>query len=519
MSENDEITLEQLKEQIDQAKHDESLPPWVSLLLSMLWVTLHGLNKQLESILHTNQELTYERDRLRRELYGKKSERSKAKRAPKKQDATRKRKPRDPKRETLSKTALPEEVQKHEAPKQCPQCGGDNLRDLKVPKEHIEYKLRPATLIRVRHQLQKCVCANGCTIVTAPSPDRVGDSGTRFAPSVYAEIIASRTFDAIPFSRQSDRWKRMGIPLNKSTISDLFHRGSAELRPIYDVMLQVIQEEPLLHADETPQPYLKKRVEDAPEMNLTHLGYTWVFASKRLAVYVFAQSRRGEIAEGVLKGTSGHLVADGYQGYNGVIGDDGRIHVGCMAHARKNFRDATSTSLEIADDVLELIKALYRVEGQVKQEGLEGSEEHLNRRQSQSAPIMQLVRALIDQNLESAPPKSPIGKALKYMHNQWGSLTEFLQNASIPLDNNFAERLLRRIAVGRKNSHFMYTNSGSSYEVAYSLVHSCRLNGINPEVYLADVLLRVKSARRSEMRELLPDLWKPPDGKTAARWV
>ena len=105
------------------------------------------------------------------------------------------------------------------------------------------------------------------------------------------------------------------------------------------------------------------------------------------------------------------------------------------------------------------------------------------------------------------------------MHNQWGSLTEFLQSASVPLDNNFAERLLRRIAVSRKNSQFMYTSSGSSYEVAYSLVHSCRLNGINPEAYLADVLIRVKSARRSEIRGLLPDLWKPPDGEPAARWV
>lgn len=519
MSKNDEITLEQLKEQIDQAKRDESLPAWVSLLLSMVWVMLQGLNKQLEGSLQTLQEVTYERDRLRRELYEKKSERSKPKRAPKKRGAARKRKPRDPNRETLSKIALPEEVQEHKAPETCPKCGSDELRDLKAPKEHIEYKLRPATLVRVRHQLQKCVCANGCTIITAFSPDRVGDSGTHFAPSVYAEVIASRTFDAIPFSRQSDRWKRMGIPFNKSTISDLFHRGTKELRPIYDELLRVVQEEQLLHADETPQPYLRKRNEDAPEMSLTHLGYTWVFASKHLAAYVFAQSRQGKIAEGVLKGTTGLLVADGYQGYNGVIGDDGRIHVGCMAHARKKFRDAASSAPEIADDVLKLIKALYGIEGQVKLEGIEGSAEHLTRRQLQSASIMQQLRTIIDQNLESAQPKSPIGKALKYMHNQWGPLTEFLQDTSIPLDNNFAERLLRRIAVARKNSKFMYTSSGTSYEVAYSLVHSCRLNGINPETYLADVLIRVKSAKRSEIRGLLPDLWKPPDGEVTARWV
>ena len=385
----EKITLDQLKARIDEARSDHSLPPKVDQLLSMLWVTTQGLNDQLKEALEANQELVDERDRLKRELYGKKSEQAKPKSDPKKKKKKKKRKPRNPERETLSKTPLPEEVQEHKAPETCPKCGGDELRDLNAPKEHIEYKLRPATLIRVRHRLQKCVCTRGCTVVTATSPDRVGDSGTQFGPSVYAYIIASRTFDALPFSRLSDRWRRQGVPLHKSTISDLFHRGSEELQPLYDELLKVIYKDPLVYADE--------------------------------------------------------------------------------------------------------------------------------RRDTLSRAIVGQLKTLIEESLKTAPPKSKIGKALIYMNNHWESLTRFLEDASLPLDNNHAERLLRRIAIARKTSLFIY--SGTAYQIAYSLVHSCRLNGINPEMYLADVLIRIKSAKLDEVRDLLPDRWKPPDGELGGRWL
>jgi transposase len=417
-----EITLNQLKTRIDEARSDHSLPPKVDQLLSMLWVTAQGLNDQLTEALEANQELVDERDRLKRELYGEKSEQAKPKSKPKKK---KKKKPkyRDPERETLSKTPLPEEVQEHKAPKTCPKCGGDELRDLKAPKEHIEYKLRPATLIRVRHRLQKCVCTRGCTVVTAASPDRVGDSGTQFGPSVYAHIIASRTFDALPFSRLSDRWRRRGVPLHKSTISDLFHRGSEELKPLYDELLKVVCNAPLVHADETPQRYLEKPDEEAPDRKLTRLGYTWVFASGTLAAYIFAKSRKGSIASSVLKGSKGYLVADAYQGYNCVMGQDARLHVGCNAHARRNFKDAKSSDAEIAQRALDLIQELYKIESEVKKEGLQGSEIHAERRDTLSRAIMGRLETLIEENLKTAPPKSKIGKALSYMKNHWELLT------------------------------------------------------------------------------------------------
>ena len=124
---------------------------------------------------------------------------------------------------------------------------------------------------------------------------------------------------------------------------------------------------------------------------------------------------------------------------------------------------------------------------------------------------------MIEEELKVTPPKSKIAKALNYTKNQWKSLTRFLDDVSLPLDNNYAERSLRRIALARKSSLFIY--SGAAYQIAYSLFHSCRLNGINPEMYLAHVLIRVKSAKPDEVRQLLPDRWKPPDDELGWRWL
>ena len=108
------------------------------------------------------------------------------------------------------------------------------------------------------------------------------------------------------------------------------------------MLLKVVSEALLVYADETSQIYLEKPHKDQPGKDLTHMGYTWVFASRSLVVYVFSRSRRGEVAESVLKGTEGYLVADAYAGYNCVLGNGMRIHVACMAHARRKFKVSRS---------------------------------------------------------------------------------------------------------------------------------------------------------------------------------
>ena len=168
----EEITIQDLEKQIQAASKDASLPAWVSLLFSMILILI----KQLVS----------ERDELRRKLYGKpKNERKKV---TKSKPKTSTRKARNPNRITLDKTELEEEIKTHPAPKICPKCGHDKLTHLNSVRESIEYIYKPARLVRVRHRQQKCVCKNGCTVITAPAPMKVAEGGGRFGPCVYVKL-------------------------------------------------------------------------------------------------------------------------------------------------------------------------------------------------------------------------------------------------------------------------------------------------------------------------------------------
>ena len=499
----EEITIQDLEKQIQAASKDASLPAWVSLLFSMILFFFKEMNEQLK-------EITIERDELKRKLYGKpKNERKKV---TKSKPKTSTRKARNPNRITLDKTELEEEIKTHPAPKICPKCGHDKLTHLNSVRESIEYIYKPARLVRVRHRQQKCVCKNGCTVITAPAPMKVAEGGGRFGPCVYAQIMSKRAFDAIPFSRQADQWSRNGIPFRKTTICDLFHRGSQELKPIYDALLLELCQAEVLHADETPQPFLAE--------GRTRRGYMWVIAHDKLSGYVFSKTRSGEIPKQLLSDEKGILVVDAYTGYNKVTQLESWQRAGCLAHARRKFVDALNTDYERASAVIDLFAHLYHLESEIRIKKLQGSQQHLDIRQAKSKPLMNQLKALLKSyQAESVLPKSPLGKAIKYTLNQWQHLTLFLSNAKIPLDNNHAERLLRRIALSRKTSLFMSPDRGDSYAIVLSLVQSCRLCGINPEQYLQDVLLKVQTTPHHQVKSLLPTNWVSPEGIDAHAWV
>ena len=499
------IPLKELNERIQAVVNDEHTSDAVRQLLLLQGQIIHGLIAQVA-------ELKAERDELKKRLFGKRSEKSQKPKKPAKsesKDAQPKPTPRDPNRETLSKVTLPEEIREHAAPESCPKCGGRELKDLKAPEEQVIYELRPARLVKVRHRLQKCACVKGCMVVRAPSLDRVGDGLTRFAPSVYAHIMSARVFDAIPLSRLADRFSRMGVPLRRSTITDLFHRGSEALRVLYEALRERIKSAPLLHADETPQPIFSE--------GGCRRGFMWTFATHKLALFVFSEGRANDVPRELLEGTSGYLVADGYSGYDVVTQPASRARVGCLAHARRKFVEARAEAPKLCDRIIAKFKALYRVEAKCRALGQLGGEAHQACRETQS---LRLMNALRDLALEvpGVLPKSKLGKAITYLKNQWVSLTRFTADCSLPLDNNHAERLLRRIALSRKSSLFMGEGRGDLYAITLSLVQSCRLCQISPEAYLADVLMRVQDMPMSRVHELLPDRWRPPDGSPPLPW-
>jgi transposase len=187
----------------------------------------------------------------------------------------------------------------------------------------------------------------------------------------------------------------------------------------------------------------------------------------------------------------------------------GRVRVGCWAHTRSKFFEALPTAPE-AQQALDFILELYRIEDQALQQEVVRTPAHRALRQRHSAPVLMRMHEWLQLQRPLHLPKSPMGEAIRYALNQWQALGLFLHDERLPLDNNRSEAALRAAAQGRKNFLFVdHEVAGQNLAGLYSLVMTCEANGINPEQYLEDVLLRIQTHPQSRIDELLPHHWKP----------
>ncbi len=264
-------------------------------------------------------------------------------------------------------------------------------------------------------------------------------------------------------------------------------------------MLEHMPSYSLVLADETPIP-----VQAAKK---THKGYMWSFINDDYILYRYSDTRGGITPVEVLKNSPGTLMADGYSGYNKVCVPEGRTRVGCWAHTRRKFWEAKDTAEE-AQYALDKIQELYQVEYDAQNQDADPNQ-HLKIRQHRSIKILTALHRWLMEQQSIHPPKSSMGKAIGYALKQWHELSHFLNNSEVPLDNNASERALRIIALGRKNYLFA-GNKDAAENLAglYSLMATCELHDINPEKYLADVLIRVHTHPHQELDSLLPQRWK-----------
>lgn len=400
------------------------------------------------------------------------------------------------------KAALPERLVHHRVPetlRRCPACGSRDLKPLGPGKRTVLYEYIPARVERQVHVQETLACKCGEGIVTAPAPKAIEQG--QYGPGFLAHVVVAKCCDSIPLYRQAKGLARAGVPVARTTLGDLFHQVAAATAPLSARLLTLVREALLVHADETPQ-----RVLDEGK---TRRAYVWTFRTPALIAYVHSPSRSGATAQSVLGGTKGYLLVDGYTGYNRVTLPQGRVRVGCWAHVRRRFFEALPTAPE-AQRALGLILELYRVEHEARDAAMLGSPQHLSARRTTSAVALERLAAWMDEQLPLHPPKSPMGVALRYAQGQWEALTRFLENAALPLDNNPAERALRAMALGRKNYLFVGNDeAGQNLAGLASLVATCEANGVNPEAYLADVLLRLGSHPAARLDELLPHRWRP----------
>jgi transposase len=469
--------------------------------------TLAKMGEQLASVQSTV-------EKLQRHVFGKRSEKmpsvAAAIRDPDRAEAERiaalqtRRENAEKKRQLVTRRI------EHKVPedqKLCPKCGGHHFTKLGDGKMTEEYELVPAMVERRLHVQEKLRCRCGETILTAPAPTKVFDKA-RFGPTFMAQVAISKCADSLPLYRQAKAYRRTGVQVNDSTLGDLFHRTAEIVEPLYERLLKLIREKEIVLADETTQ-----RVQ---EKGKTRTAWLWSFIGRdelerELIAYVFSRSRSGDTPVEVLGETRGKLVADAYSGYNKVTTPSGRERAGCLAHLRRRFFDAQSAAPEAAKRAMDFILDVYRIERAALDADLLGTPEHLEMRQTQSAAVMGDFKAWLLAEQGRHPPRGPMGDAISYALGNWDALTLFLTDPHLPIDNNASERALRVAALGRKNFLFVGTDeAGENLAGLYSLIATCEVNGVNPVVYLADVMIRVQTHPASRIDELLPHNWKPP---------
>ena len=462
------------------------------------------LEAKLEETAAKLEEVAAKMAAMERRILGPKSEKM-----PPMDREVRKKRPVDPaatqatrrKNAELRATRVVSEDVPHKVPaaeRTCPKCAGTDLRPVGAGKTSVMLDYVPGYFRRRQHIRETLACRCGEHIVTAPGPDPSVE-GARYGDSFRAFVVTSKCVDSIPLYRQAKQMSRLGIPISRSTLTDLMHQAARQLAPLSSRLLALVAASEVVQADETSLKMQKPNKR----------GFVWTFLAEKLIAYVFSGSRSGETPSTVLGASTGTLVVDMYTGYNEVTSTGGRTRAACLAHVRRRFFDALPYDIE-ARTALELIRDVYVVEHDAKAAGVARTDEHARLRAARSRPIMNHLHAWLEERKDRYAPKSPMASAVRYSLNSWQELTRFLDDARIPPDNNRSESALRVVALGRKNFLFVgHEEAGNNIAGLYSLTATCEANGVEPISYLTNVLGRVGSHPAAALDDLLPHKWRP----------
>jgi transposase len=373
--------------------------------------------------------------------------------------------------------------------------------------EILEYKkaeIYVKKYVRPRYALPNEEGIKTANLPSLPIPK--GNAG----PGLLAHVIGSKYIDHLPLYRQIQQFERLGLEISASTIGGWTAVGLDLLTPAYERLMATVQESDYIQADETPI-----KVLDVNKKETTHKGYYWVYYSP-LEKMVCFQYRKGRGREGpreFLKDFQGSLQADGWQVYDKFGKRDGIMLLGCMAHARRKFEESLDNDQVRASHVLTKMRALYMIERRAGEEGMTAEDRH-RLRQQESLPLMKELKEWLLYNAPEANhkvlPTSKIGKAISYTLGMWPRLERYLNDGRHEIDNNWVENSIRPVAVGRKN--YLFAGSHEAAQRAamiYSLFGSCKKNGVDPMAWLEDVLNRIQDHPVNRINELLPHNWKP----------
>jgi transposase len=398
---------------------------------------------------------------------------------------------------------LPRETQEHAAACACPECGAALKRIGEDVSEQLEFI--PEHFKVIRHVRPKFACGKCQNIVQAAAPSRPIDKGIA-GPGLLAHVAVSKYIDHLPLYRQSEIYARQGLDLERSTLAGWIAGVAALVSPLAEAVGRYVTAASKVHADDTTVPVLD------PGRGKTKTGRLWVYVrddrpagSKEpaAALYRYSPTREGLHPAAHLKKFRGTLQADGYSGFDALF-ERGTIELAaCWAHARRKFYDLhAATKSPLAAEALERIGALYRIEAEIRGNP---PDERRRIRQARAGPLVEDLHNWLQQRLTQVSAKSDAAGAILYSLKRWDGLTRYLGDGTIEIDNNAAERALRGPVLSRKNFLFAGADCGGERAAAlYTLLETAKLNGLDPERYLRDVLARIADHPINRIDELLP---------------
>lgn len=418
---------------------------------------------------------------------------------------------------------LPRERVVITAPCSCPACGSGRLSKLgEDVTETLEVIPRAWKVIQTVRE--KFSCRDCEKITQPPAPFHVVPRGWA-GPSFLAMLLFEKYGQHQPLNRQAERFAREGVPLSTSTLADQVGAAAFALMPLYRLIAAHVLAAERLHGDDTTVPVLAKGKTDTARL--------WVYvrddcpfagADPPAALFHYSRDRRGEHPRTHLASWSGILQADAYGGY-GELYAAGRqpgpvLEAGCFAHARRKFFELADVAAvarrksrneragmiyPIALEAVQRLDALFDIERGL---GGKSAAERLAVRQELSAPLIAELHAWLTNQFAKLSRNHDLAKAINYMLRRWDAFTRFLDDGRICITNNAAERALRCVPLGRKAWLFCGSDRGGQRAaILYTLIQTARLNDVDPQAWLADILARIADHPVNRLDELLPWNW------------
>ncbi|MBE5317234.1 MAG: IS66 family transposase [Xanthomonadales bacterium] len=386
--------------------------------------------------------------------------------------------------------------------------------------EHVSEKLAytPGKFHVERHVHPQYACRACETVVAEPVAPSVIDRGLP-APSLLAQVLLAKYTDHLPLYRQQAIYARAGVELPRSTLADWVGACAVALQPLADRLREKLREQACLHADETPVDTLD------PGNGKTQQSYLFAYRSTAgppIVVFDYADSRSGKHAREFLGDWRGALMVDDYAGYKALF-REGVTELACWVHVRRTFVEVVQASgSPLAQEAVERIGVLYRIEAEAKDQGLHGEALRAHRQQ-QATPRLTELHAWLQTLGLKALKNSGLAKAVNHALGRWPALLRYLEDSGRPIDNNPIETersegvvsvanvaakqpsAIRPITLGRKNWLFIGgTNAGPRAAAIMSLVATAKANGVCPQAWLTDVLTRLPTTRNRDIDSLLP---------------